>query len=342
VIHYRERRKHGPAEHISDESARKVVLLRIVSLLASATEIVAELGALEHLVGRSHECDYPSAVLALPVVSTVVINTAVSSAQIDAQIKHLASTSLPPANAALRALSIYALDVALLQSLRPDVIFTQTQCEVCAVSERDVVQAVTQLTGLQPQIVALSPQRLPDVWEDVRRVGEALERLERAQELVRGYQQRLDQLAVRCRALSAAFRPRVAVLEWLDPLMGAGNWTPELVMSAGGEPLFGEVDQHTPWLSWEELQAADPDVVILAPCGFSLARTLQDVPLLQRHPLWATLRAVKEGRVYAIDGNAYLNRSGPRLVESAGLLACALWGSMGDEPVDLTAICQIE
>jgi iron complex transport system substrate-binding protein len=272
----------------------------------------------------------------------VVINTAVSSAQIDAQIKHLASTHLPLADTALHALSIYALDSTLLQQLRPDVIFTQTQCEVCAVSERDVVHAVTQLTGLQPRIVALSPRRLQDVWEDVLRVGEALERQERAQELVQKYQQRLEQLTARCRTAAGAFRPRVAVLEWLDPLMGAGNWTPELVTCAGGEALFGEVGQHTPWLSWEELQAADPDVIILAPCGFSLARTLQDVPLLQRHPLWAALRAVTEGRVYAIDGNAYLNRSGPRLVASAGLLACALWGSQIDESVELAAICQVE
>jgi iron complex transport system substrate-binding protein len=300
--------------------------VRLVSLLASATEMVAELGALEHLVGRSHECDYPPAVLALPVVSTVAIDTTVSSAQIDAQIKQLAGAQLRLEDAALRALSIYAIDIALLQQLHPDVIFTQTQCEVCAVSERDVARAVAQLTGRQPRIVALSPHRLNDVWEDVLRVGEALERREQAQKLVQGYQQRLEQLLARCRAIAAGKRPRVAVLEWLDPLMGAGNWTPELVTYAGGEALFGEVGQHTPWLSWEELQAADPDVLVLAPCGFPLTRTMQDLPLLQHHPAWSELRAVKAGRVYAIDGNAYLNRSGPRLVESAQLLASALWG----------------
>lgn len=317
--------------------------MRIVSLLASATEIIAELGAIEHLVGRSHECDYPAVVLTLPVVSTVVIDTAVSSAQIDAQIKGLAGSSqVLPADAALRALSIYALDLALLERLRPDVLITQTQCEVCAVSERDVVQALGQLSGLQPQIVALSPRCLSDVWEDVLRVGEALAHQTRAQELVQGYQRRLGQLTARCIALSAGFRPRVAILEWLDPLMGAGNWTPELVRSVGGQPLFGEDGQHTPWLSWAELLAADPEIIILAPCGFSLARTQQDVPLLQRHPYWTSLRAVKEGRVYAIDGNAYLNRSGPRLVESAELLACALWGLQGDALGAREAICRVE
>jgi iron complex transport system substrate-binding protein len=300
--------------------------LRLVSLLASATEMLAELGALEQLVGRSHECDYPAAVSALPVVSKVTINATASSAEIDAQIKQLASSRVIPENAALRALSIYSIDIALLQQLRPDVIFTQTQCEVCAVSERDVSRAIAQLTGLQPRIVALAPHRLADVWEDVLRVGEAIGRRPQAEQLVHGYQQRLAQLRTRCDALAGAHRPRVAILEWLDPLMGAGNWTPELVACAGGEPLFGASGQHTPWLDWLEFQHADPDIIILAPCGFDLARTTQELPVLQRHPIWASLRAVQTGRVYALDGNAYLNRSGPRLVESAELLARALWG----------------
>ena len=300
--------------------------MRLVSLLASATEMLAELGALEQLVGRSHECDYPSTITTLPIVSTVAINTTVSSAEIDAQIKQLASSHSLPENAALRALSIYAINIRLLQELSPDVIFTQTQCEVCAVSERDVTRAVAQLTGLQPRIVALSPHRLADVWEDVLRVGEAIGSRAQAEQLVRSYQQRLKQLHARCNLLAGTRKPRVAILEWLDPLMGAGNWTPELITYAGGESLFGEIGQHTPWLSWEELQSADPDVIVLAPCGFELARTQQELPALQQHPAWTRLRAVQTGRVYAIDGNAYLNRSGPRLVESAELLAYALWG----------------
>lgn len=312
--------------------------MRLISLLASATEMLAELGAIEHLVGRSHECDYPPAVTSLPVVSTVTIDTAVSSAQIDAQIKQLASIRAFPEDAALRALSIYSLDISLLQELRPDVIFTQTQCEVCAVSERDVTRAVAQLTGLQPRIVALAPHRLADVWEDVLRVGGAIERREQAEQLVYGYQRRLEQLRVHCEKLAGAQRPRVAVLEWLDPLMGAGNWTPELIADAGGEPLFGEVGQHTPWLSWETLQATDPDVLILAPCGFPLARTMQELPTLQQHPIWPNLRAVQTGRVYALDGNAYLNRSGPRLVESAELLAYALWGEQTGKMADPQAL----
>ncbi len=309
--------------------------MRIVSLLASATEMVAELGCLDQMVGRSHECDYPPAVTSLPMVSTVTIDTTTSSAQIDAQIKHLAGTT--PTDAALQALSIYAIDTTLLQRLRPDVIFTQTQCEVCAVSERDVERAVTQLTGLQPRIVALAPHRLADVWEDIHRVGAAIGRVEQAHKLTHSYRARLERLRTHCARLGGQYRPRVAVLEWLDPLMGAGNWTPELVTCAGAEALFGEIGQHTPWLSWEELQAADPDVLILAPCGFTLARTMQDLPLLQQHQIWPHLRAVQSGQVYAIDGNAYLNRSGPRLVESAELLAYMLWGERAAVTVDATA-----
>jgi iron complex transport system substrate-binding protein len=298
--------------------------MRIISLLASATEMIAALGSLDQMVGRSHECGYPPEVQSLPVVSTVQIDIDTSSAQIDAQVKQLAQEKREPEDPALKALSIYALDINKLQELRPDVIFTQTQCEVCAVSERDVIQAIAQLTGLKPLVVSLSPYRLQDVWEDVLRVGQALGKRDQAQTLVEKYQQRLTDLAVKTSAFGA--KPKVAVLEWLDPLMGAGNWTPELVAYAGGANIFGDIGHHTPWLTWEELQAADPDVIVLSPCGYTLERAKQDVPLLQNHSAWTNLHAVRNGRVYAIDGNQYLNRSGPRLVESAELLARVIWG----------------
>src|SRR2546426_2323306 len=220
-------------------STRKEQSVRLVSLLASATEMIAALGCLDQLVGRSHECDYPPQVLSLPVVSTVQIDINTGSAQIDAQIKHLAHSRPIPQDAALKALSIYAIDVAQLQTLQPDIIFTQTQCEVCAVSERDVMQAIQHLTGLQPRVVSLAPYQLNDVWEDVLRVGEALGRYDQAKMLVNGYKNRLDYL----RNATSKFggRQRVAVLEWLDPLMAAGNWAPELVDYGGGANVFGEV-----------------------------------------------------------------------------------------------------
>jgi iron complex transport system substrate-binding protein len=294
--------------------------------------MVAALGCLDQMVGRSHECDYPPQIGALPVVSTVQIDLTTSSAEIDAQVKQRAQKKDEPEDPALKALSIYAIDVAKLQELRPDVIFTQTQCEVCAVSERDVTQAIAQLTGLEPLVVSLAPYRLQDVWEDVLRVGLALGKRDQAQALVERYHQRLTDLATKTAAFGS--KPRVAVLEWLDPLMATGNWTPELVAYAGGENIFGEIGLHSSRLTWEELQAADPDVIVLAPCGYSLERTLEDVPLLQKHPAWTDLKAVRDRRVYAIDGNHYLNRSGPRLVESAELLGRMIWGERLGIPVD--------
>ena len=314
--------------------------MRIVSLLASATEMIYALGCLDQLVGHSHECDYPPEVQSLPVVSKAQIDIDTSSAQIDAQIKQLARKTAEPEDPALKALSIYTIDVDQLQILQPDIIFTQTQCEVCAVSERDVMQAIQHLTGLQPRVVSLAPHQLDDVWEDVLRVGEALARYDQAKMLVRGYKKRLDYL----RNATSKFgsRQRVTVLEWLDPLMAAGNWTPELVDYAGGENVFGEVGLHSPWLSWEELQAEDPDVLVLSPCGFSIERTLQDIAILQEHPAWQSLRAVKNRRVYAIDGNQYLNRSGPRLVESAELLGRVIWGEQLGVEVDANGWRHIE
>ncbi|MFL5657102.1 MAG: cobalamin-binding protein [Ktedonobacteraceae bacterium] len=318
--------------YIEPKTDREGIAVRIVSLLASATEMIYQLGCLDQLVGRSHECDYPPEVQSLPVVSRVQIDIDTSSAQIDAQIKQLAHQEAEPEDPALKALSIYALDVEQLQALRPDVIFTQTQCEVCAVSERDVMQAIQHLTGLHPRIVSLAPHQLNDVWEDVLRVGEALGLYEQAKRLVDGYKKRLTHL--RFATSKFGSKPRVTVLEWLDPLMAAGNWTPELVDYAGGANVFGEVGLHSPWLSWEELQAEDPDILVLSPCGFTIERTLQDVALLRQHPMWQSLQAVKNGRVYAIDGNQYLNRSGPRLVESAELLGRTIWGEQLRVQVD--------
>ncbi len=306
--------------------------MRIVSLLASATEMINELGCLDQLVGRSHECDYPPEVRALPVVSKVQIDIESSSANIDAQIRQLAQEAMSPASAAVKALSIYTIDIEQLQALRPDIIFTQTQCEVCAVSEYDVVHAVQQLTGLKPRIVSLAPYWLNDVWNDVMRVGAALGRRELAEQLVIGYKNVLIDLQERTSRFGE--KPRVVVLEWLDPLMAAGNWTPELVSYAGGEHVLSQVGLHSSWLSWEALQQADPEVIVLSPCGYSIERTLQDVPLLQQHPEWQTLRAIQSGCVYIIDGNQYLNRSGPRLIESAKLLARVIWDNQLPIEVD--------
>lgn len=301
--------------------------------------MIYALGCQDLLVGRSHECDYPPEVLRLPVVSKVQIDVDTSSAAIDAQIRELAGSALTPDNRAIKALSIYSIDTDLLQQLQPDLIFTQTQCEVCAVTELDVIAALRDITGLQPRIVSLSPYWLENVWNDVLRVGKALQRQGEAEQLVSGYKKRLNDL----RTMTASFgeKPRVTVLEWLEPLIAAGNWTPELVTYAGGEHVLGQDGLHSSRLSWEELLHADPDVLILSPCGYSLERTLLDVPLLQQQPAWHSLRAVHTGRVFAIDGNQYINRSGPRLVESAMLLARAIWGERLQLAVDEQAWARV-
>jgi iron complex transport system substrate-binding protein len=203
--------------------------------------------------------------------------------------------------------------------LRPEVIVTQSHCEVCAVSQRDVERAVGDWLGAQPKVVSLAPNALADVWDDVCRVADALGAPDRGAALVRGLHERMSVIADRARALSA--RPTVAYVEWIEPLMAGGNWMPELVEMAGGVNLFGEAGRHSPWLTWEELRRRDPDVIFVAPCGFDLARTRQEMPALTRRPDWADLRAAGTGRVYLADGNQYFNRPGPRLVESLEILA---------------------
>ncbi|BCL79906.1 cobalamin-binding protein [Ktedonobacteria bacterium brp13] len=318
--------------------------MRIVSLLAAATEVVAELGCLDQLVGCSHECDYPPAIKQLPVVSHTLIDTTVSSNEIDAQVKTIAHSKELPEQVAMSALSVYTIDAKKLQELQPELILTQTQCEVCAVSQSDVEEALQHNLGLKPHIVSLAPYRLQDIWDDVISIGKAVDREEQANMLVAGYQQRMERLKTLTDQLSKqqGSKPRVAMLEWLDPLMAAGNWVPELVATAGGENIFGHAGEHSPWLTWDALRDADPDIIVLCPCGYDIARTMQDVPLLEKHPSWGTLRAVREGHIYAIDGNAYINRSGPRLVESAEILGRIFYGSESGIEVDAQSFIQLE
>ena len=282
---------------------------RIISLIASATEIVAALGLEDQLVGRSHECDYPPSVTRLPKCSEAKIDAHVTSREIDDRIK-----------AILRdAVSVYRVFPEELERLAPTVIITQTQCEVCAVSLKDVEAAVCELVSSRPKIVSLEPMGLGDLWRNIRTVAKALDVPERAESLIADLQSRLSDLKARVAEL--AERPRIACLEWIDPLMAAGNWVPELVEIAGGENLFGEAGRHSPWMSWEELVADDPDVIAIMPCGFDIQRTLAELAPLTSRPEWPALRAVRTARVYATDGSQYFNRPGPRLVDSAEILA---------------------
>ena len=282
--------------------------MRIVSLLASATEIVCALGLRDTLVGRSHECDFPAAVRELPRCTDPAINVEGSSADIDRAVRA----------AARGALSIYRVDEGRLADLQPDVVLTQTQCEVCAVSLKDVEAALAKLTRRDTRVVALSPNRLEDVYDDVRRVASALGVEGHGRALILSMRRRLAALAARVELLD---RPKVAVLEWLDPLLAAGHWIPELVMLAGGRDAFGVVGARGPWLSTERLREADPDVIVAAPCGFPMVRARPELAALAATPAWRELRAVRDGRVVVADGNQFFNRPGPRLVETAEILA---------------------
>ena len=282
---------------------------RIISLLPSATEIVAALGFGDHLVGRSHECDFPPGVEKLPICSSTKVRADGSSQEIDEQVKAIVAEGL----------SVYRVNVDRLRELRPDLILTQTQCAVCAVTPRDLEQALCTWTGAQPALVSLEPNDLADVWNDIRRVAEALGVPQRAEELVESLNKRLS--TIRGEAARAQARPSVAAIEWLAPLMAGGNWMPELIEIAGGRSLFRQAGQHSSWLEWTTLIEADPEVMLLLPCGFKIAQTIRDLNQLTGNPAWPNLRAVKEGRVYLIDGHHYFNRPGPRLVESAEIVA---------------------
>ena len=284
-------------------------MTRIVSLLPSA-EIVCALGATGDLVGRSHECDYPAEVQHLPVLTTPRFLPAATSGEIDRQVRELALEAR-----AEDALGVYAIDMDLLQELRPTHIVTQTQCEVCAVSLRDVERAVEQLTSIDTRLIPLAPNSLEDIWDDIRRTAEALELDDRGSTLIHDLQGRIDAVP------SASDSPRVAVVEWADPLMTAGHWTMELIRLAGGRPMIGAPRGPSLHFEMSDLAAADPDVIIIAPCGYDLAKTREDANLLNAREDWQALRAVREGRVALIDGNQYVNRPGPRVVETLEIIA---------------------
>ena len=282
---------------------------RIVSLIASATEIVCALGFERELVGRSHECDHPAFVSRLPACSSSKVKVGAVSRAIDDQVRTIVSEGL----------SVYRVNPDLLNRLAPTVIVTQTQCEVCAVSLRDVEEAVCELVTSQPAIVSLEPMSLGDVWEDIRKVASALGDPGRGDDLVTRLKDRLQ--GIRARTEPVRTRPSIACIEWIDPLMSAANWMPELVECAGGRNLFGEPGKHSGYFDFDRLAAADPDVIAILPCGFDIERTCREMPPLATHPGWPELAAVRNGRVFVTDGNQYFNRPGPRVVESAEILA---------------------
>ncbi len=283
--------------------------LRIVSLLPSATEIAVALGLEANLVGRSHECDFPPSVAALPVCTSTKLEKGLSSRVIEDRVKAIVESGL----------SVYDVDATLLRALRPDVILTQAQCAVCAVTPADLEEALAAWVGTPPVLVSLAPDDLSDVFGDLARVAEAAGVPERAEPAIARMQQRLAALPA-----PLAARPTMLAVEWIEPLMVAGNWVPELVSAAGADPLLAAPGVHSHWIDFAAVAAADPDIIAFMPCGYQLAQTLPEARTLLASPPWRDLRAVREGRVFAVDGHHLYNRPGPRLVESAEVLACLI------------------
>ncbi|MGH9457751.1 MAG: ABC transporter substrate-binding protein [Thermoanaerobaculia bacterium] len=281
---------------------------RIVSLLPSATEIVHALGLGEELVGRSHQCDFPPEVARLPALTRSKIRIGGWSAQIHADVTRILEN----------ALGVYEIDRRMLELLRPTHVITQVQCDVCAVSLADVEEALGFALRGTSRLIALRPTDLAGVLADIRAVGAALEVPASAERCVALMEDALER--VRSSIARVARRPRVVCLEWLDPLMLAGNWMPELVRIAGGDEQLGRSAVSSSWIGIGEVAAADPDVIILIPCGFSLERIEREAAVLGRDSNWRSLRAVRDGAVYAADGNQFFNRPGPRLVDSAVIL----------------------
>lgn len=279
---------------------------RVLSLLPAATEIVAALGALDQLVGVTHECDHPAAATTLPRVTSSAIEGGASSGAIDAEVRALTAAGAP----------LFALDATLVASLAPDVLLTQTVCDVCALPEREVDRAVAALRSA-PRVVSLGGTTLDGVWDDVRRVGDAIGRRAAAEALIASLLARMRRVHETLAAARAP-RPRVAVVEWLDPLFAAGHWTPELVRRAGGTDVLAQPGMHSVQTDVHAVRAADPEVLLFAPCGFDLTRAAREADALLAGDDWRWAR----GRAaWAIDGNALTSRPGPRLVDAIESMA---------------------
>lgn len=281
---------------------------KIVSLLPAATEIVCALGLQEHLVGRSHECDYPASVKQLPVCSEANFPDDMSSKAIDVKVKELLAD----------ALSIYTVNREQIKQIAPDVVITQAQCEVCAVSLKEVEEALENYLEKETCIISLQPNSLDDIFNDIATIASALNVKPAGDTLLEELQERVD--IVRHKLKFSENKPTVACIEWLEPLMLSGNWVPELVGIAGGVSLI-EPGKHSPYVNWDDIRLQDPDIMLVMPCGFSIERTLKEIDVLLHLPGFTELKAVKNNCVYIADGNQYFNRPGPSIVDSIEILA---------------------
>ena len=280
---------------------------RVLSLLSSTTEIIYALGCGDRLVGRSHECDYPEEVSELPICTIPKFNVDGTSREVDDEVKSLVQS----------ALSIYYINEKLLKELKPDIIFTQSQCEVCAVSVSDVENALKNITGLSSRVISVEPNSVEDIFNDILTIAQILNVRNKGKELVELIKAKIDSTE---KIVYQKSSPSVAAIEWIDPLMAAGNWVPQLIRVAGGENLFGEAGKHSPWMKYNDLVEQDPEIIIVMPCGYDIKKSLIEIKTLESKKGWGSLKAVRNRNVYITDGNQFFNRPGPRIIESLEIL----------------------
>lgn len=280
---------------------------RVLSLLSSTTEIIYALGCGDRLVGRSHECDYPEEVSELPICTIPKFNVDGTSREVDDEVKSLVQS----------ALSIYYINEKLLKELKPDIIFTQSQCEVCAVSVSDVENALKNITGLSSRVISVEPNSVEDIFNDILTIAQILNVRNKGKELVELIKAKIDSTE---KIVYQKSSPSVAAIEWIDPLMAAGNWVPQLIKVAGGKNLFGEAGKHSPWMKYNDLVEQDPEIIIVMPCGYDIKKSLIEIKTLESKKGWGSLKAVRNRNVYITDGNQFFNRPGPRIIESLEIL----------------------
>ena len=282
--------------------------MRICSLLPSATEILYAIGLADCVVGVTHECDFPPEAASKPALIRPRVDPQAAPAEIDRQVSDLVA----------RGESIYAVDAELLAKLAPDLIVTQDLCHVCAASPDDLATALTRLPKM-PRVLSLTPHTLQDVWDDIRRVGDATDRGEQAEELAVSLEEEVAD--VEAKVARAESRPRVLCLEWIEPYYVGGHWVPEMVAKAGGEDVFGRASEPSFRVTPDQVANCRADIIVVMPCGYGMQRAADEFRAVRSAPEWRELPAVRNDRVYAADANAYFSRPGPRLAKGVAMLA---------------------
>ncbi len=290
--------------------------MRIISLVPNGTEILFAVGAGDLVVGVSHECDFPPEARTRPILTGSALTPGMSAAEVDQAVAAQVGSGL----------SLYTLDEARIAELAPDLIVTQELCPVCAVSTEQVDGAVRPLPRC-PDLVSLDPRTIADVFADIRRVGEVSGHTGEAEALLRSLEERLDAVRARVAGRPRPRRPRVIALEWLDPPFAGGHWVPEMIEIAGGADALARPGDHSRRLTWDDIRAADPDHLVIMPCGFDEAGARDQIALIAGHPDWRALRAVRAGRVHPVDANGCFSRPGPRLVDGIERLAALFHGA---------------